>query len=179
MKAALAVPRQLSTKRESPTSLLAQIRKAAVMRADLVVFPEAALTGLTNNDDPDHDLKLGVSIPGPETGVIAAAAMHHRVWAAVGLLERAHKAAVDVAESARCDARTLAGYKQAAMRAANIARNTTPDTPRRRRSVADFDAADWPPEMDRKLLGRILAGALEVWDSSRPTLPPAPGPKPL
>ena len=36
-----------------------------------------------------------------------------------------------------------------------------------------------PPEMARRLLARALAAVLEVWDSSRPTLPPAPGPKPV
>ena len=92
---------------------------------------------------------------------------------------RAHKAALDLATSARCDARTLVRYKQAAMRAANIASFTAPDTKERRRSVADFNATGWPPEMDRNLLARVLAAALEVWDSSRPSLPPSPGPKPL
>jgi len=91
---------------------------------------------------------------------------------------RAHKAATDVVESAGCDARTAFRYKLAANRAANIASFTAPDTKERRRSVADFNATDWPREMDRKLLARALAVALEVWDSSRPTLPPAPGPRP-
>jgi len=93
--------------------------------------------------------------------------------------ERVHKAATDVATSARCDARTLVRYKQAAMRAANIARTTAPDTPRRRQSVVDFGATDWPPEMNRRLLARVLAAAIEVWDALLPTLPPPPGPMPV
>ena len=99
--------------------------------------------------------------------------------AAMAAYERTHNAALEVAESVRCDARTLARYRQAAMRAANIARNTAPGTPARKRSVGDWHATDWPGEMDRKLLGRILAAALDTWDALLPDLPPAPGPRPV
>jgi transcriptional regulator with XRE-family HTH domain len=92
---------------------------------------------------------------------------------------RAHKAATDVVAAAHCDSRILVRYKGAAMRAANIASFTAPDTKERRRSVADFNATDWPPEMERKLLAQALVAAIDVWDSSRPTLPPAPGARPV
>ena len=92
--------------------------------------------------------------------------------------ERAHKAATSLVPTVDCDARTVARYKQAAMWATNIASTTAPGTPRRKKSVADFHATDWPPELNRKLLARILAAALQVWDSELPTFPPAPGPKP-
>jgi len=92
---------------------------------------------------------------------------------------RAHKAATDVVAATRCDARTAFRYKLAVTRTANSASFTAPDTKERRRSVADFNTTDWPPEMDRRLLARALAAALEVWDASRPTLPPSPGPKPV
>jgi hypothetical protein len=98
--------------------------------------------------------------------------------AALAVYERAHKAALEVAESARCDARTLFRYRGAAMRAANMARTTLPDTPERKRSVANWNATDWPAETDRKLLNRLLAAALATWDAGLPTLPPAPGPMP-
>ncbi|MCX6843219.1 MAG: MBL fold metallo-hydrolase [candidate division WOR-3 bacterium] len=104
---------------------------------------------------------------------------HNRYFrAALETYERAHKTATDVVASARCDAATAVRYRQAAMRAANIASYTAPGTPWRRQSVADFQASDWPPELDRNLLARALSAALEVWDASRATLPPAPGPKP-
>jgi N-carbamoylputrescine amidase len=67
--------------------MLTQIGKASNLDADLVVFPEASLTGLVNNDDPHHDLSLGVRIPGRETGTLAAAAARYRIWVAAGLLE--------------------------------------------------------------------------------------------
>jgi len=55
---------------------------------ELVVFPEAALTGLSNNDDPEHDLPLGEPIPGPVCDRLAAIARDARVWLALGILER-------------------------------------------------------------------------------------------
>ncbi len=95
------------------------------------------------------------------------------------IYERPHKAALDIAESARCDARTLIRYRGAALRAANIARTTVPDTPRRKKSIGDWHATDWPEELDRRVLERMLAVALATWDSLLPTLPPAPGPRPV
>ena len=112
MRAALAVPRQSPTKRESLVVLAAQIRKAAARRADLVLFPEASLTGLTNNDDPRHDLKLGVSIPGPETRAIAAAAKRNRVWVGVGLLERSRGRLYDSAILVADDGRIRLKYRR-------------------------------------------------------------------
>ena len=62
--------------------------EAADAGADLVLFAEAALTGLVNNDDPAHDLPLGQEIPGPITESLARLAQRIGVWIAVGLIER-------------------------------------------------------------------------------------------
>jgi N-carbamoylputrescine amidase len=56
--------------------------------ADLVLFPEAALTGLINDDVPAHDLPLGQPVPGPLTETLAGLAVQRRIWIATGLLER-------------------------------------------------------------------------------------------
>jgi len=64
------------------------IGTAASEGAELVLFPEAALTGLISSDDPAHDLPLGRSIPGPETEALAQAACRHSVYVGTGLLER-------------------------------------------------------------------------------------------
>jgi N-carbamoylputrescine amidase len=77
--------------------MLTQVGKAETLNADLIVFPEASLTGLVNNDDPRHDLSLGVRIPGKETRALAAAAKCHRIWIALGLLERAGSRLYDTA----------------------------------------------------------------------------------
>lgn len=95
------------------------------------------------------------------------------------IYERPHKAALDIAVSARCDARTLIRYRGAALRAANIARTTVPDTPRRKQSAVNWHATRWPEELDRRVLERMLTAALATWDALLPTLPPAPGPRPV
>jgi predicted amidohydrolase len=69
-------------------AILNMANEAAGAGAELVVFPEAALTGLTNNDDPAHDLPLGQEIPGPVTDDLAELARERRLWLAIGLLER-------------------------------------------------------------------------------------------
>ncbi len=184
------------SKRQERLTRLQEWAKKQNLVAPIPEYMEAAV-GLVFEDIREHD-ELDWMPPPDEAFAIMAVKPKHRVvtdaemcfheWsmaagrygqAALEAYERAHKAGLEAAESVRCDARTLVRYRQAAMWAGNIARTTLPDTPRRRRSVADFHATDWPAEMDRKLLRRILAAALEVWDSSLPTLPPAPGPRPM
>jgi N-carbamoylputrescine amidase len=63
--------------------------EAARQGAELVLFPEAAATGLVNNDNPEHDLPLGEPIPGAVTDRLAAVAARHRIWLGTGLFERA------------------------------------------------------------------------------------------
>jgi len=62
--------------------------RAADAEAHLVLFPEAALTGLVNNDDPTHDLPLCCCIPGDETASIRAAAQRLGIYIGLGMLER-------------------------------------------------------------------------------------------
>jgi len=88
MKAALVVNRVLPDIDANLTTILNMANEAADAGADLVVFPEAALTGLINNDEPSHDLPLGQPIPGPVTDVLARLACERRIWLAIGLLER-------------------------------------------------------------------------------------------
>ena len=177
---------------------MARLREWALKQhlpAPLAEYMEFAV-GLTFEDMHAHD-ELDWLPPPAEAYAIMAVKPKRRVvtdaqmcldewWdaynrysqAAQETYERAHKAATDVVASAHCDAAAAVRYRQAAMRAANIASSTAPGTPRRRQSVADFQASEWPPELDRNLLARTLSAALEVWDASRATLPPAPGPKP-
>jgi len=178
---------------------LARLREWAEKQHLVAPIPEymESVVGLVFEDMAAHD-ELDWMPPADEAFAIMAVKPKHRVvtdaqmclaewWevfnryssAAMAAYERTHKAALDVAESARCDARTLARYRQAAMRATNIARSTLPDTPGRKRSVADWHATDWPAEMDRKLLARALSAAIGVWDAGLPTLPSAPGPRPM
>jgi len=88
MKVALAVNPVVTDIDANLTAISNMVNEAADDHADLVVFPEAALTGLINNDDPSHDLPLGQSIPGPVTDVLLALARKRRVWLAIGIIER-------------------------------------------------------------------------------------------
>ena len=64
MKAALAVNRVTTDTDANLKMITNMANEAADKQADLVVYAEAALTGLIN-DDPSHDLPLGQPIPGP------------------------------------------------------------------------------------------------------------------
>ncbi|MHB1354457.1 MAG: carbon-nitrogen hydrolase family protein [Anaerolineae bacterium] len=88
MKAALIVPRVRADAVKNTDTLLRLADQAAGEGADMLLFPEASLTGLVNNDDPTHDLPLGQPIPGPSTGIFSRFCRERRVWLGLGLLER-------------------------------------------------------------------------------------------
>ena len=88
MKAALVVNRVLPDIDANLVTILSMAHEAADAGADLVLLPEAALTGLINNDDPSHDLRLGRTIPGPVTDVLGKLTSEKRIWLAIGILER-------------------------------------------------------------------------------------------
>jgi len=64
------------------------IFQGAASNADLILFSETATTGLINNDDPLHDLPLGIPIPGDITDHFTALARHLNIHIALGLFER-------------------------------------------------------------------------------------------
>ncbi|MHC4469858.1 MAG: carbon-nitrogen hydrolase family protein [Planctomycetota bacterium] len=97
MRVALVVHRIAEDAAENLARVLGGAAEAADAGADLVLFSEAALTGLANNDDPAHDLPLGQPIPGPATEAMGAAAREHSIWVACGLLERSGDALYDSA----------------------------------------------------------------------------------
>jgi len=88
MKTALVVNRILPDIDANLAAILNMANEAADKGAELIVFPEAALTGLINNDDPAHDLPLGQAIPGPVTEALSELSREKRLWLAIGLLER-------------------------------------------------------------------------------------------
>jgi len=97
MRAALIVNRITATREHNLQEVLTGVSKAAAMGAELVMLPEAALTGLRNNDRPARDLGFGVDPRGPEVRAMAAMARSSRVHLAVGLLERAGSRLYDTA----------------------------------------------------------------------------------
>jgi N-carbamoylputrescine amidase len=80
--------------------------------ADFALFPEAAPTGLINNDDPAHDLPLGQPIPGPATDRLGAAARERGIHVAFGLLERDGDALYDSAVLLNPDGEIALRYRR-------------------------------------------------------------------
>jgi len=88
MRAALVVNQVTRDGQSNLKSIVRWASKAADAGSNLVLFPEAALTGLVNNDDPSHDLPLGQTIPGPVTRQLANLARVRSLYLGLGLLER-------------------------------------------------------------------------------------------
>ncbi len=97
MKAALVSNMVTADVAANLASMQRWIREAAAVGADLVLFPEAAATGLINDDCPERDLALGQAAPGPHTEALGALAADHAVYVAFGLLERAGNCLYDSA----------------------------------------------------------------------------------
>jgi predicted amidohydrolase len=88
MKVALAVNQVTCNIAHNLDAILDMVADAAAQGAGLVLFPEAALTGLINDDKPEQDLPLGQEIPGEITRQLAAQCQACAVWLGIGLLER-------------------------------------------------------------------------------------------
>jgi len=88
MRIALVVPKLVSDVSANEEALHRWIERASQERAELVLFPEATLTGLVNNDDPSHDVRLGTAIPSPFTDELGRLCVEHQIWVAFGVLER-------------------------------------------------------------------------------------------
>ena len=88
MRVGLAVIRVTRDHSQNVDSMVELIREAAGEGADLVLFGEAAPTGLINNDDPTHDMAIAQPIPGPTANTLAQAARDAGVYVALGMLEK-------------------------------------------------------------------------------------------
>ena len=88
MKAALIVNTVTLDTGSNLSVITDMIHQAADSSADLVMLPEAALTGLIIRDSPQHDLPLGIEIPGDITESISFIAKTRNIWIAIGLIER-------------------------------------------------------------------------------------------
>jgi N-carbamoylputrescine amidase len=97
MKIALAVSYVTGAEDRNLAWIERAVTRAKAAGARLVLFPEAALTGLVNNDDPAHDLPLGVPVPGAVTARLGRLAAATGVYVALGLLERAGGVLYDTA----------------------------------------------------------------------------------
>ncbi|HEV2069180.1 MAG TPA: carbon-nitrogen hydrolase family protein [Acidimicrobiales bacterium] len=78
-------------------AMLGWIADAATAGAEMVMFSEAALTGLMATGDPARDRDLAEAVPGTTTKMLSAAAGRWRIYVGFGLYERAGSALFDSA----------------------------------------------------------------------------------
>ena len=63
------------------------IHTASSNDADMIIFPEDCVTGLRNNDNPEHDIKLGLTIRSAEILTIRELARELEITVVLGFLE--------------------------------------------------------------------------------------------
>ncbi len=112
MKVALAVNRILPDVASNLATITSMANEAADACADLVVFPEAALTGLINNGNPSRDLPLAQTIPGPATKALSELSQKRGIYLAIGLLERDEDKLYDSAVLLTPNAQTILKYRR-------------------------------------------------------------------
>jgi predicted amidohydrolase len=112
MRAALVVNRLTASSERNLQAMEEAAHHAADARTALVLFPEAAATGLINDDDPEHDLPLGQTIPGPVTDRLGRVAQQRRIHIATGILERSGGALYDSAILLGLDGRLILRYRR-------------------------------------------------------------------
>ncbi|MEO0140642.1 MAG: carbon-nitrogen hydrolase family protein [candidate division WOR-3 bacterium] len=88
MKVALAVNPVGTDRKKNLANILRLAEEAIYGRARLVLFPEAALTGLVNNDDPKQDLSLGVTAHGRVFRELYKLCSRELLWLGIGFLEK-------------------------------------------------------------------------------------------
>lgn len=94
---AVAVPRITSNARDNLNKVLSMIDEASLSKADLLLFPEAVLTGLNLSDHYERDRELAVSIDSPQIQAIIRSAATHKLWTAFGFLELSGRTIFDSA----------------------------------------------------------------------------------
>lgn len=97
MKVALVVNEIKSSIEEAINDILTHIQNAAKENADLVIFPETAITGLCLIDNPLEDIKYGLSIESPEIIRLCNSAKNNNINLAIGILENDNDKLYDTA----------------------------------------------------------------------------------
>ncbi|HBA61481.1 MAG TPA: hypothetical protein DCZ92_11835 [Elusimicrobia bacterium] len=72
---------------ENLKALLAHVKKAAAQGCDMVCFGEAVFSGMPS-EDYARDLKLAISLEGPQARAISRAAADNNIWIAFGAMEK-------------------------------------------------------------------------------------------
>ncbi len=87
LKVALCVPTITSDTSKNLEALERQVIESSKNGVDLVVFAETVITGLANNDDPEHDIEFVQEIPGEYTNKLGMLAKRFGIHIAFGMLE--------------------------------------------------------------------------------------------
>lgn len=95
MKYALAVNRVTENLNYNVNLILEYIKEAKKNHADFIVFPECCITGLINNDIPEHDLALGITENSNIIRSICKFAMQNEIYVSIGFLELNNKSLYD------------------------------------------------------------------------------------
>lgn len=88
MKVALIVNEIKASIEENMKDIISYINKAGNENVNLIVFPEAAITGLNLTDIPEEDIKLGLEMDSNEVKQICNAAKKSNLYVAIGILEK-------------------------------------------------------------------------------------------
>jgi len=87
MRVALAITHPKHSKKRNLAEIIRYIKHAAKKKADFILFPEAAYTGLITKDDPQKDKPLFILIPSKITNKIGKIAKKFGIYVGIGLLE--------------------------------------------------------------------------------------------
>lgn len=112
MKAALVINRLGADVDSNLAAMEDSANEAADSNAHLVLFSEAAPTGLLISDDPARDLALGEPIPGPVTRRLASVARLRGIYIATGILERERDCLYDAAVLLGPDGEIVLRYRR-------------------------------------------------------------------
>jgi predicted amidohydrolase len=97
MKAAIISNRVTTDHRENQKKILKLALESIRKGAELILFPEAAATGLANSGDARADLTIVETVPGPRNDEWRILASENRIYFAAGLLERSGTSIFDSA----------------------------------------------------------------------------------
>lgn len=113
MRIGLAVTKVTRNTGRNLHAMLEFIDEAARNEADLVLFGEAAPTGLISNDDPCHDTAIAEPVPGgPTMNTLAQAAINAGIYVGTGILEKDGKCLYDTAVLINPEGRVILKYRR-------------------------------------------------------------------
>ena len=97
MRCALAVTRPGKSPEKNLQEILSFVEQASEKGAELVLFAEAAYTGLITVDDSHSDAPLFVPIPGMVSQRVSVVARQNNIFVGLGLLEQENEKFYDSA----------------------------------------------------------------------------------